>query len=271
MAAGLPMLLATTLFIFDFAVLKSQIAAIAPFSWDLTLDGWDKALHFGYRPWELLQPVLGSGPATFLININYNIWFVVMNLMLLHFTFYERPGEVRTHFMLTFMVTWVLGGTLLAMLFSSAGPCYVEAMGLGSEAYGPLMQRLHVINETWPIWALETQDMLWSLKREGSLMGGISAMPSMHNATVLLFVFTCWHWGRWFRFASIAHAVLIFLGSIHLGWHYAADAYVAFALVSLIWLAMRPLARWWHGRDSVAAFDREMAGRTAASGGLGQS
>jgi hypothetical protein len=263
MAAGVPMFVAFTLFVFAFSLLKGQITAMVPFAWDSTFDQWDRSMHFGHRPWELLHAALGSGPATMVINLNYNAWFMVMKLMLLHFAFYAAPGELRTHFFLTFMAMWLVGGTVLATYFSSAGPCYFEAIGLGSAAYGPLLERLRAINETWPIWALDTQNLLWSLKENGSPMGGISAMPSMHNATSLFFVFVAWRWAGWLRLAFIAHAILIFIGSVHLGWHYAVDAYLAFAIAIVAWFAMKPVSRWWHARPAVVLFDREFAERTA--------
>jgi hypothetical protein len=261
MASGLPMFLAFALFMFVFTAFKGQITATAPFAWDQAFDELDMALHSGVRPWELLHPMLSSGLVMFLINLNYNGWFMVMNLFLVHFAFYAPPGEERTRFFLTFIALWMVGGTLLATLFSSAGPCYFAELGLGSEAYGPLMQRLRYINEHWPIWAIGTQEMLWSLKAQGSALGGVSAMPSMHNATVLLFIFAVWAKGGTLRLLVVAHGVLIFFGSIMLGWHYAVDAYLAFALTIVFWLASKPVARWWHDRPAVSAFDCLIASR----------
>ncbi len=258
MAVGLPMFLAFALFMFVFTTFKGQITAMVPFSWDQAFDRWDQALHLGMRPWEILQPILGSGLAVFLLNMNYNSWFMVMNLFLVHFAFYALPSEERTRFFLTFFALWMAGGTLLATVFSSAGPCYFDELGLGSD-YGPLMQRLGKINEAWPIWALGTQDMLWSFKQQGSALGGVSAMPSMHNATALLFIFAVWARGGALRWLVTAHGVLIFLGSVMLGWHYAVDAYLSFALTIICWFALKPVARWWHARPAVSSFDEAIA------------
>lgn len=264
MASGLPMFLAFVLFMFVFTAFKGQITAMAPFAWDQSFDRWDLALHFGFRPWELLKFLLASEPAVFLLNFNYNGWFMVMNLFLVHFTFYAPPGEERTRFFLSFIALWMVGGTFLATVFSSAGPAYFERLGLGSEAYGPLMERLRDINETWPIWALGAQDVLWFLKQQGSALGGVSAMPSMHNATALLFIFAVWAKGGWLRMLVTAHAVLIFIGSILLGWHYAADAYISYAMTGIVWFGLKPVARWWHARPPVSSFDLAITSRNAA-------
>ena len=40
------------------------------------------------------------------------------------------------------------------------------------------------------------------------------------------------------------YAALIWLGSIHLGWHYAIDGLASFGLALLIWPAMGRVADW---------------------------
>jgi hypothetical protein len=53
-----------------------------------------------------------------------------------------------------------------------------------------------------------------------------------------------------------AHAILIFIGSVHLGWHYAVDSYLAWALTLVIWFAMAPVARLWQSKAAQGEFDR---------------
>lgn len=256
MAAGVPVFMAVFLFMYSFAVIKANITAFQPFAWDSTFDQWDAALHFGFRPWELLQPVLGYAPVTFLLNVNYNMWFLAMNMFMVHYAFLAVPGERRTRFFLTFMLIWVIGGGLLATVLSSAGPCYFGEgrLGLTPDPYAGLMSYLRRANETLPVWAVATQDMLWSLREQGSAFGGISAMPSMHNGTALLFILASGGFPRWVRVLVIVHAVLVFLGSVHLGWHYAVDAYVAWAITVLVWWGVKPLSAWWEASRPERAF-----------------
>jgi PAP2 superfamily len=254
---GLPMFGAMLLFMFAFTLFKAKITTFIPFQWDETLDQWDRTLHFGYRPWELLAPMFNSVPATFILNLNYNIWFLVMNLFWVHFAFYTNPGVARTRFFLSYIVCWMVGGSFLATLMSSAGPCYFAVLGHDPQAYAELFEHLRRVNEVVPVWALDAQNMLWALKQEGSAFGGISAMPSMHNATALLFVLATWNGPKLWRNLLIAHAVLIFLGSIHLGWHYAVDTYLTWPIAVLVWVAMKPVAQWWETRFQVEAFRRE--------------
>jgi PAP2 superfamily len=252
---GFVMMLAIFAFINGFSSLKSLITYVQPFSWDATFDEWDRILHFGYRPWELLHPILAYPPVTMLINVNYNFWFVTLTMYWLHFAFAEQPGFRRSQAVTAYMLTWSVGGVILAMLFSSAGPCYYGNLGLGSNPDEGLMGYLQNTNASWPIWAVDLQNEMWlnhTLNRGLDVTKGISAMPSMHNAQCLLLVLVTWNRGKLFRNLAIAHGVLVFLGSIHLGWHYAVDAYLAYALVAITWPVATYIARAWENRRSAA-------------------
>jgi hypothetical protein len=262
MAAGLPVFVALVTFMYVFTMVKAYITVLAPFTWDAQFDSWDRALHFGYRPWELLQPVFGYWPVTFLVNLNYNMWFVVMNVFWAYYAFVAGPGVERNRFFLSYMIIWIVGGGILAVLFSSAGPCYFGELGISPDPYAPLMAYLNEANTHLPIWALNTQDMLWSFRAEGSAFGGISAMPSMHNATALLFILASAQRPLWVRRVLTVHAALIFLGSIHLGWHYAIDGYVAWIVAFAVWKAMGPVSRWWETTRASREFDAALKAGT---------
>ncbi len=60
-------------------------------------------------------------------------------------------------------------------------------------------------------------------------------MPSLHVAMVFLFALVGWRSGLVPGIVLTAYAVVIFIGSVHLGWHYAIDGYVGIAGTWLIW------------------------------------
>ena len=245
LASGLPMVLSLSLLIEGFSRVKYNIPVIRPFDWDVTFNDLDKTIHFGTLPWEWLQPVLGFPIVTFLINVNYNLWFIVMWCLWAVLAFTLEPNATRMRFFLAFILTWAVGGGLFAVLFSSAGPCYYALIGLSPDPYTPLMDYLNRVNELVPLWAIDTQMMLWQAHiGEQNMVAGISAMPSMHNASALLFALVGWKIGRRTGLALSAFAVLIFIGSIHLGWHYAVDAYLGWAITLLAWWICGPIARW---------------------------
>ena len=261
MALGLPAFVSLVVFVYAFSNVKGNIPVFHPFAWDQTLDRWDAALHFGRRPWEWLQPVLGFWPVTFLINVLYNLWFVVMFSVWLHYAFMAKPGVQRTRFFLTFMLLWMIGGGLLAVLLSSAGPCFYGAgrLGLSPDPYAGLMAYLRAADGIVPIWALDVQDALWKLHAAGSAEASVSAMPSMHNGSALLFALASTGWLPWIRRFLWAYVAVIFVGSIHLGYHYALDSYLAWALTLVIWFVSGILARRWEALPAATRFRHAFA------------
>jgi len=255
LANGIPMFFVMVLFAFIFTDVKSNILQMNPTVWDQTLSNLDRVIHFGRQPWEWLQPIFGYPRVTFLLNLNYNIWFFVMWMFFTYFGFTERPSELRTRFFLTFLVTWIIGGSLLATIFASGGPCYYARLGFWPDPYSDLMIYLRSTNLIMPVWAIEVQDMLWNSHLAHGEMGEISALPSMHNATTLLFVITSFKLSRFWGWVLLTHAVFVFIGSISLAWHYAIDSYVSWALALALWFALAPVARWWHSSHEQRTFD----------------
>jgi hypothetical protein len=60
-------------------------------------------------------------------------------------------------------------------------------------------------------------------------------MPSLHNAMAVLFACAAYQADRRIGRLFAGYALLIWIGSIHLGWHYAVDGIVAAALTVAIW------------------------------------
>ena len=139
------------------------------------------------------------------------------------------------------MLTFAVGGNLLALLFSSAGPVYYERLGLGSD-FEPLMEHLRALNEISPVWALGVQEGLWDGHMTDGRLAGISAMPSMHVATTVLIALYASTHARWAAWATWLFAALIMIGSVHLGWHYAVDGYFGAIIAWVAWTLGKRLA-----------------------------
>ena len=61
-------------------------------------------------------------------------------------------------------------------------------------------------------------------------------MPSLHNAMAFLYLLCGFSTkNRVARTATALFAAIVFIGSIHLGWHYAVDGIAAWAAVAAIW------------------------------------
>ncbi len=253
-AQGLPALLIISVVGFIFSDIQGNILALQPHTWDVTFADWDKALHFGKQPWEWLQPIVGYAPITFLINLNYNMWFFSMMILLIHFGFAAKSSELRTRFFLTYVSIWIISGNILAVVFASAGPCYYSRLGLSPDPYVGLMQYLRHVNDIIPVWAVSLQDTLWQGHVAGIKGSVVSAMPSLHNGSALLFALAGFQINKFWGRVLSAHAVLIFIGSIHLAWHYAIDSYMAWTVTLIVWFAAAPIARWWHATRTQQTF-----------------
>jgi hypothetical protein len=109
--------------------------------------------------------------------------------------------------------------------------------------------------------------MLWRSYEQGGLVAGISAMPSMHNATALLLALAGRVLNKQLGYVLWAPCALIYVGSVHLAWHYAIDNYFGWAIALACWWAAAPLARWWesqtHIRDLSSSIEAAAIGQGA--------
>jgi hypothetical protein len=236
-ANALPMLIAMLVFGGTFTVIKSSIPFFNPYSWDVTFEAWDRWLHGGIAPWQLLHPLLGKPVITHYLNIAYAVWFIVLCFTWVWQVFSLRDERLRRQFLWTLLVVWIVLGNLAAMYLSSAGPCYFGRVTGLADPFQPLMAYLSQANGENAVWVLMAQDMLWQnyMAREVQLAAGISAMPSLHVALTTLFSLVCWRTNRWLGALMIGYAVAIMLGSVHLGWHYAVDGYIGALGTIVVW------------------------------------
>jgi hypothetical protein len=220
-----------------------MIGVVNPFYLDPFLAKADAIVHFGVPPWKITHFFFGGFAATMTLNILYNAWFFIMGIYLFGQIFSLAGAKHRAQYLLSYVLCWVVVGSVLAMVLSSAGPCYYGKLFGEPDPYAPLMKGLVALDATqpessyWHIWSLATQNLLWSdhFLTTSEIGSGISAMPSMHVSMAYLMAFSAMRIGRWFGRVMLAYAVAISIGSVHLGWHYALDGYVSIVVTYLIW------------------------------------
>jgi membrane-associated phospholipid phosphatase len=219
-----------------FTSIKQAIPKIAPFTWDRTLMEWDHSLHGGHHPWQLLNSLLAWPLVSSLITYLYAFWMFIM-FGLLFWQAWSEERLLRMRFFLSYVLLWILAGSILAILLSSAGPCFYGWATSLPDPFEPLMLYLRNAHDSYPVLSLEAQAMLKEAYNSGKAESyvGISAMPSMHVAMATLFALVGWQASRWLGMGLTLFAVTIQIGSVHLGWHYAIDGYVGAILAVLIW------------------------------------
>jgi hypothetical protein len=257
-AAALPVLLLYPIFVSAFMVLKGSIPAIHPFDWDPQFAAWDRVLHGGRHPWEWLQPVLGHTGATAIIDTLYLLWFYVGGIVLFWQMLSLQRPRLRMQFLLSLVLVWMLLGTVAATALSSAGPCYYGRVTGLPDPYAPLMDYLRHADEVVSVSALLIQEKLWQAYLDPStgVWYGISAMPSLHVAASFCYTLLAFAVDRRLGLLFGLFTAITLIGSVHLGWHYAIDGYVAIIATWAIWwtvgrLLDRPLVcrlLWGNGR-----------------------
>jgi hypothetical protein len=226
-----------SIFMTSFLAYKRAIPLFHPFAWDLAFMRADRAVHLGTHPWEMLQPLFGSVSATVVIDWVYVLWLRTIPLVIA-WQVWNRDRELRAQFLLTYAISSILIGTVLATWLSSAGPCYYEEVVGQPDPYVGLFAFLTDVSTSHPLNALRLQDLLWTgYVGEGEFYG-ISAMPSMHVALPVLYVLAGFRTHRWLGWVFVLYLLAILIGSVHLGWHYAIDGYVSILAVWVVWVAV---------------------------------
>ncbi len=231
---ALAVLVALALFMDAFIAWKQAIPRYTSYGWDPALAELDRALHLGVDPWRITHALFGSAFATRVIDFVYVSWYTALAAFVLAVAFAPPSGR-RTRVLVTYLMVWVVLGTAMATFFASGGPVYYEHF-TGDATFEPLLARLAPLD----LRATDLQQALLAgfTGERGFLAEGINAMPSVHVGVAVLFALVLWPCGSWPRGLSIAYAALIQLGSVHLGWHYAVDGYVAAAVTAGLWFAL---------------------------------
>lgn len=256
--------------IFLFLHMKHLILFINPSNHDLFYWNLDRTLHFGVQPnvWMMqkLGPYQEFAVLIDWLYIEYFHFKLIASVILLM----ECKGrELTNRFFLAYILTWMLGG--LAYLVTPAdGPVYAALLphtNIPVEAQTHIF-KLPMINDlpqdyidnfqASKIWiAKNFQTTLWT-DRQKFLHGerlpgvfyGISAMPSLHVAGVVLCAFFLWKTSIILGLVSLLYVIAMCIGSVFLQWHYAVDGYVGATLTLSICLFATKLPERFFERQS---------------------
>ena len=224
-----------------FFVSKSLINAVNPYveaGWDPVFAAWDKLLHFGFYPHEFIITATNMIGAGRILDAAYALWLLVMFFVTGYTMFVDTDLFRRLRFLWTYLLSWIVLGTIGATAFSSVGPLfYHDFYPQLPDIYAPITKNMDELSSTGFLFAAKTRQMLLGWAHNDRIFdpNAMSAMPSMHLAVSWIMVLYARALGRTPFLLAAPFFVLMYLGSVYLGFHYAIDAYVSVAVTSLIW------------------------------------
>lgn len=228
-------LLALVILMSTFPGIKSTISLVQPYYADAELIRLDTLLFGGQPPHILLERIIGYPWVYRLIGVAYYLYYGLC-VLAAGFVIFTPPGHTqREAFMITYLASWYVNGVILATLFASVGPIFLDDFYHGTLA-GPYRQALDQLCSL-SITTCDIRKVLMDWYQLGPIsdFNGPSAFPSMHVSTTFLVVLYIHNNYR--RFAAYAWlmSAMILIGSVLLLWHYAVDDIASLLTTWIIW------------------------------------
>lgn len=241
-------LIIVVFFVRCFSSFKVAIPTLNPFWADPWLAELDR-MTFGNDPWLLTHAIFGDFE-TLLLDRVYILWFVMMAVTTGWVCFASNP-RLQVRGLLCYVLNWSVLGGATAVGFSSVGPCFYEQF-YGSRRFAPLMDRLEAISTENELMAFRTMSYLTDSLGKDYIGGGISAMPSLHVAMAMLSFLCVYSYSnsRALKVISGLFGIAIFIGSVHLGWHYAWDGIISIIGVGIFWWSTGRFVDWVERREA---------------------
>jgi len=226
---------AITVFFGAFTGLKCTFPLIRPFCFDPVLSQVSRIIHRGVL-WRALHALFDRGWRNQLVFLSYyGVWPMILAFSPLLAAF-MKDTVLRRRYLLCYVLSWILLGSIAALVFMSAGPIF----------YGQVTGDLHRYGQMHSY--LQSHGMargaqhLWDVFQRGAIEpgAGISDFPSMHVAISTLATCLAWSVNRWLGGVMTAFTVLIVLSSAYLGWHYMVGDYVVVPTVVGLWRSTAP-------------------------------
>lgn len=221
------------IFLAGFTTAKTSIHFLVGFRWDRFWADADRAL-FRTDPWQITHSLLGSFATDWWAWIYTFVWGGILAYTKSFVAIYGSRRFVAT-FYTAMLSTWIVGGWMMAYCFSAAGPVFAHLYDPGFQPrFEPLRQSLDLLLaqdnavRTTQAYLSGAVEQLTAVRG-----GGISAMPSMHLGACTIYV--CAARGTRWLVPAIAFWLVIFIGSVHFGYHYAIDGIAAAIIAALCW------------------------------------
>ena len=222
-------------FLTAYTTAKTSIFSLAGFEWDQFWADLDFVL-FGRDPWRITHALIGPAVSVAWAWIYSVGWGLALFFSSAFIALFADRRRVATYFA-SMTAAWLTGGAMLAYGTSAAGPVFAHLFDpeLGAR-FEPLRESLATL---LPADNSIRTTQSYLATSAGTTMaikgGGISAMPSMHLAACTIYVMAAIG-NRWLV-PTLLFWIIIFVGSVHFGYHYAVDGLVAAAIAIPCWVA----------------------------------
>jgi hypothetical protein len=237
LAGRLPLLLLPAVilpaFLIGYTTSKTAIPLVVGYTWDAFWSNADR-LIFRDDAWRIARAIFGNSTSAF-----WEYWYAVVwgCAFLLSTNLVALFGSRRLVgiFFTALLGVWLIGGCFMAYAFSAAGPVFAPRFDPSlTPRFGPLQDVLGQTLGHRPI-AMAQHYLVVAAKETHVAVkgGGISAMPSMHLATVSIYVLAAR--GTKWLLPAVTFWILIFIGSGYFGFHYWVDGLVAAILSFGCW------------------------------------
>lgn len=228
------------LFLSGYTAAKSSIPTMVGFRYDALFANMDAAI-FGTDPWQITHAFIAPLGTAVIAMIYGPVWIAVLAHSKAMVGLFASRRFAVTFYTAT-LLTWFVGGFVFAYLLSAAGPIFTDLNGMEWRFVG---LRANLVEDVGVGSAFLSGPayLMDGIGQDAYAAGGISAMPSMHMAACSLYCLAS-RGTRWFVPACLFW-VVIFVGSVHSGYHYAVDAPVAAVIAYVAWrIARITTARW---------------------------
>ena len=231
-----------TLLLPGFGAFKQLLLAQRGFPLDPLLAAMGRTMFGGASPWDVTAKLFGGLWPTLILDRLYSFWSLVFMAFPLAAPFLARDPKQCAHMQIAWVLAWILIGTVAAWFYASAGPCYYNDLVAPDPSYRAMTEHLQLLEREarqagLTLNNIEFQSLLLNAYHAGKYApaGGISAMPSMHVSMATLMALAGWTVSRPLGRILAAYGVVIWIASIHLGWHYAVDGPVAVVMMLGVW------------------------------------
>jgi hypothetical protein len=233
----LVVLVSLVLFKAAFSGYKQMLYLVNPYTWDVPFAEWDRALHGGRDAWTLVYPLLHSEIASSIIDkVYFGLWGMTL-ISVVVWQAWQPASRKRTHFLLAYVLCWIVIGTVFATLLSSGGPTYYTELTGQASPYAAHKEYLRSLALPQGLATPRIQDGLWYIYTNhlAAPAAGITAMPSMHVAMAELYAIVGRRTSRLWGVLGTLFSLTILVGSVYLLPHYAIDGYLSIILVHILW------------------------------------